>query len=168
MSASLVRGATAGAVGTLALGGFALLRNAALGHAPPYAARRIASRLLGRVLHRTLRPPTALAGSLGLRFTYGPLLGLTWVHLRAALPTALLPRGVLLGAGVWALEQLTFPLLRATSPARTWSPAEHAFLLAQTLLFGVTTERCLAALEGRAADRAMKAPAQPASRMGAL
>jgi hypothetical protein len=146
MSASLVRGATAGALGTLALGGFALLRNSALGHTPPYAARRIASRLLGRVLHRPLRPPAALAASLGLRFIYGPLLGLAWSRLREALPTALLPRGLLLGAGVWALERLSFPLLRATAPAHTWTPAEHALLLGQTLLFGLTTERCLAAL----------------------
>ena len=147
MSASLVRGATAGAVGTLALAGFALLRNAALGHAPPYAARRITSRLLRRVLHRSVRPRVALAGSLGLRMTYGPMLGLAWVRLRPALPASLLTRGVLLGVGVWALEQLTFPLLRATPPPRTWTRAEHALLLAQTLLFGLATERCLAALE---------------------
>jgi hypothetical protein len=158
MSASLVRGATAGAVGTLALGGFALLRNAALGHAPPYAARRIASRLMGRTLHRTLRPSIALAGGLGL----------AWARLREALPTARLPRGLLLGAGVWALEHLTFPMLRATAPARTWTLAEHSFLLAQALLFGLVTERCLAALEGLAAERAVRAVAQPASRTGAL
>jgi hypothetical protein len=147
MSASLVRGATAGAVGTLALGGFALLRNAALGHMPPYAARRITSRLLGQVLHRSVDPRVALAGSLSLRMTYGPLLGLAWVRLRAALPAPPLARGVLLGMGVWALEHLTFPMLRATPPPSTWTRAEHAFLLAQTLLFGLATERCLAALE---------------------
>jgi hypothetical protein len=147
MSASLVQGAASGAVGTLALGGFALLRNAVLGHAPPYAARLITSRFLGRVLHRPVRPRLALAGSLGLRMTYGPLLGLSWVRLRAALPTSRLTRGVLLGVGVWALELLTFPMLRATPPPHTWTRAEHAFLLAQTLLFGLVTERCLAALE---------------------
>jgi hypothetical protein len=148
MSSSCSRGAIAGAVGTLALGGFALARNAALGHAPPYAARRIASRLLGRVLHRRVRPPAALAASLGLRFTYGPLLGLAWARLRTALPAAPLARGLVLGVGVWTLEQLTFPRVRATPPAQAWTHAEHAFLLAQTLLFGLATERCLAALEG--------------------
>jgi hypothetical protein len=147
MNLSLARGATAGAVGTLALGGFALLRNATLGHAPPYAARRIASRLLGRVLHRPMRPPAALAWSLGLRFTYGPLLGLAWSRIRTALPAAPFARGLLLGAGVFALEHLTFPLLHATAPARTWTRAEHALLLAQTSLFGLATERCLVALE---------------------
>ena len=147
MSAALVRGATAGAVGSLALGGFALLRNAVLGHAPPFAARLITSRLLSRVLHRPVRPRVALAGSLGLRITYGSLLGLAWVRLRSALPASRLTRGGLLGVSVWALEHLTFPMLRATPSPRTWTRAEHAFLLAQTLLFGIATERCLAALE---------------------
>ncbi len=160
MSTSLVRGATAGAVGTLALGGFALLRNAALGHAPPYAARRIASRLLGRALHRPVRARVALVGSLGLRFTYGPLLGLVWARLRAALPASSLTRGLALGAGVWALEHLTFPMLRATSPVHTWTRAEHALLLAQTLLFGLSTERCLTALEERAAARLLTSPGE--------
>jgi hypothetical protein len=155
-------------VGTLALGGFALLRNAALGHTPPYAARRIASRLLSRVLHRPMRPLAALAWSVGMRFTYGPLLGLAWARIRTVLPSAPLPRGLLLGAGVCVLEHLSFPLLHATAPARTWTRAEHAFLLAQTLLFGLATERCLSALEGGAGDQAVKAVDMPASCVGAL
>jgi hypothetical protein len=158
MSVALVRGAAAGALGTLALGGFALLRNALLGHAPPYAARLITSRLLGRVLHRSVRPCTALAGSLGLRMTYGSLLGLAWVRVRAALPASHITRGVLLGVGVWALEHLTFPTLRATPPPHTWTRAEHAFLLAQTLLFGLVTERCLAAQVTAQPGRALGLP----------
>jgi hypothetical protein len=151
MSSSLVRGATAGAVGTLALGGFALLRNAVLGHTPPYAARRIAARLVGRALHRPVGPRAALAWSLGLRCTYGPLLGLAWSRVRAALPSSPVARGLLLGAGVWALEHLTFPLLRATPPPRTWTRAEKALLLTQTLLFGLVTERWWAVMESRLA-----------------
>jgi hypothetical protein len=131
-------------VGTLALGGLALLRNAALGHAPPYSARRLAARLVGRVSHRPVSPRRALAWSLGMRFTYGPVLGLVWTRLREALPASPLARSLALGAGVWALELLSFPTLRVTSPPRTWTRAEHAFLLAQTCLFGLVTEQGLA------------------------
>jgi hypothetical protein len=148
MSAPLLRGAAAGAVGTLALGGFALVRNATLGHAPPYSARRLAARLVGRVSHRRVSPRGALAWSLGIRFTYGPALGLAWAWLRQALPSSPLPKGPLLGAGVWALELLSFPALRATTAPRTWTRAEHAFLLAQACLFGLITERCLQRFSG--------------------
>lgn len=143
MSAALLRGAAAGTVGTLALGGFALLRNAALGHAPPYSAHRLAARLVGRVSHRSVSPRAALAWSLGLRFTYGPVLGLVWARIREGLPSSLLLRGLLLGAGVSAFERLSFPTLRVTSAPRTWTRAEHAFLLAQTCLFGLVTEGTL-------------------------
>jgi hypothetical protein len=143
MSAALLRGATAGAVGTLALGGFALLRNTALGHAPPYSAHRLAARLVGRVSHRSVSPRAALAWSLGLRFTYGPMLGLIWARIREGLPPSLLLRGLLLGAGVSAFERLSFPILRVTPAPRTWTRAEHAFLLAQTCLFGLVTEGTL-------------------------
>ena len=144
---ALVRGASAGVVGTFALGGFALLRNAVLGHLPPYAARRIAARLVGRVLHRHVRPGEALVWSLGLRAAYGKGLGLAWACVRERLPRSPLMRGVLLGAGVSTLEHLTFPLVHATTPPRTWSRAEHVFLVAQTLLFGLVTELSLSALE---------------------
>ncbi len=147
LSPSIVRSASAGAVGSLALGGFALLRNAVLGHVPPYAARRITARLMGRVLHRRVRPRTALAWSLVLRAGYGKGLGLAWGQLRTALPRSTLARGLLLGAGVSTLEHLTFPLVHATRPPRTWTRAEHVFLVAQTLLFGLVTEASLSAME---------------------
>jgi hypothetical protein len=140
MSVSLLRGIAAGAVGTLALGGFALLRNAALGHAPPYSSRRLAARLVGRVSHRRVSPRAALAWSLAMRFMYGPSIGLAWTRIREVLPSSPLLRGVLLGAGVWAFELLSFPTLRVTASPRTWTRAEHAFLLAQTCLFGLVTE----------------------------
>ena len=149
MNSSLLRGAAAGAVGTLALGGFALLRNAVLGHSPPYSARRISARLVGLVLHRRVGSREALFWSLGQRWLYGSMLGLAWARARPAVPASMLARGLVLGAGVWAFEQLTFPLLRATRPPRTWSRAEHGFLVAQTLLFGLVTEASLAALERR-------------------
>jgi hypothetical protein len=147
LRSSLVRGVSAGAVGTVALGGFALLRNALLGHPPPYAARRIAARLVGRVLHRRVRPAAALFWSLGLRAAYGPILGMKWAWLRPHLPGSPLARGVLLGVGVSTLEHLTFPLVHATTPPRTWTGAEHVFLVAQTLLFGLVTELSLSGLE---------------------
>lgn len=147
LSPSIVRAASAGAVGSLALGGFALLRNAALGHVPPYSARRITARLLGRVLHRRVRPREALVASLLLRVGYGKVLGLAWAQVRSALPRSTLMRGLLLGAGVSTLEHLTFPLVHATLPPRTWTRAEHAFLVAQTLLFGLVTEASLSAME---------------------
>lgn len=140
MNAPLLRGAAAGAVGTLALGGLALLRNATLGHAPPYSAHRLAARLVGRWSHRSVSQRAALAWSLGMRFTYGPALGLVWARIREALPPSRLLRGLLLGAGVWTFEILSFPALRVTAPPRTWTRAEHAFLLAQTCLFGLVTE----------------------------
>jgi len=146
MNALLLRGAAAGAVGTLALGGLALLRNAALGHPPPYSARWLAARLVGRVTHRLVPRRQALVWSLGLRFTYGPVLGLVWTRLREALPPSPLTRGAVLGVGVWALELLSFPTLRVTASPRTWTRAEHAFLLAQTCLFGLVTERRLSAV----------------------
>ncbi|MFL5347485.1 MAG: hypothetical protein ACJ8AT_22090 [Hyalangium sp.] len=147
LSPSLVRGASAGVVGTLALGGFALVRNAALGHVPPYAARRIAARLVGRVLHRRVRPREALVWSLLLRASYGKGLGIAWSQLRTALPRSTLMRGLILGAGVSTLEHLTFPRVHATLPPRTWTRAEHVFLVAQTLLFGLVTEASLSAME---------------------
>jgi hypothetical protein len=134
-------------VGTVALGGFAPLRNTALGRRPPYSARRIASRLVGRALHRRVSSREALVWSLGLRGLYGPMLGLAWARVRWGPPDSALARGLLLGAGVWSLEHLTFPLVRAPTPARTWTLAEQAFLLAQTLLFGLVTEASLSALE---------------------
>lgn len=140
MSEPWIRGAAAGAVGTLALGGFALLRNATLGHAPPYSAHKLAARVVGRVLNRSVSPRSALAWSVGMRFTYGPALGLAWSRVRARLPGSLVLRGLVLGAGVWALELLSFPTLRVTTAPRTWKRAEHAFLLAQTCLFGLVTE----------------------------
>lgn len=162
MSSSLLRGASAGTLGTLALGGFTLLRNAALGHAPPYSARRISARLVGRVLHRRVSPREALFWSLGQRWLYGSTLGLAWTRVRSALRLSTLSRGLVLGAGVWTFEQITFPLLRATRPPRTWSRAEHGFLVAQTFLFGLVTECSLAVLERRrhAPDR----PAVPEPR----
>jgi hypothetical protein len=143
MNAPLLRGAAAGTVGTLALGGFALLRNAALGHAPPYSAHRLAARIVGRVSHRSVSPRAALAWSLGLRFTYGPGLGLIWARVRERLPASLLLRGLLLGAGVLAFEHFSFSTLHVTSAPRTWTRAERAFLLAQTCLFGLVTEGAL-------------------------
>ncbi|WP_224240596.1 hypothetical protein [Hyalangium gracile] len=177
---TFTRGASAGAAGTLALGGLALLRNAVLGHSPPYAARRIAARLVGRLLVRPLSPREALFWSLGMRWLYGPMLGVAWARFRAVLPPSLLARGVLLGAGVWGLEQASFPIVDATPLARTWSRAEHGFLLAQTVLFGLVTEGCLQALAraplsarpaadepGRAAPTA-HTPSMPAPRAEAL
>jgi hypothetical protein len=142
MSPPLARGLAAGGVGTLALSGFALLRNAALGHPPPYATRRIASRLLRPLLRRPLRPPEALAWGLGLRCVYGPLLGLAWACLPLSQHRSP-ARGLLLGLGVWAFELLSLPLLRATSPASTWSRGEHLLLFAQTSLFGIVTQRAM-------------------------
>jgi hypothetical protein len=130
----------AGAAGTVALRAFVALRNRVLGRAPPYAVRHIAARLAHRALHRELTPLQARRWGSAMRAVYGPLLGLAWASVRENTPQGLVPRGLLLGAGVLALELTAFPLLRATAPLRTWSPAESAWLAAQVAVFGLVTE----------------------------
>lgn len=164
----LVRGAAAGALGTLALSAWEPLRDGWLGHAPPYSVRNIAT--LGARRAWGLRLPARRAQRLGLlaRWLYGPSLGVLYAALRASLPPRLRGGGLLLGVGVGVLEQLTFPLLRITRPPRTWSRAEHALLALQVLLYGVVTEAVLARLPDgarlrrRAAAAAAPAPARPA------
>ncbi|RKH35594.1 hypothetical protein [Corallococcus sicarius] len=137
------------------LGGFALrvlisVRNASLGGPPPYAARFIAQRLMGRVLHRELTPQEARRWAWGLRFTYSPMLAVAWSLAGPAEERwSLLPRGLLLGLGVLAFEHLAFPVFKATEARSTWTPQEHAWLVAQTSLYGVVTEAALRALTPR-------------------
>lgn len=140
------RALLAGAAGTVALRAFIALRNRALGRAPPYAVRHIATRLARRALHRELTPVQARRWGAAMRAIYGPLLGVTWASVRERAPEGLAPRGLLLGAGVLALELTSFPLLRATAPLRTWSAADSAWLAAQTAVFGLVTEATLRAL----------------------
>ncbi|AFE07868.1 hypothetical protein COCOR_07997 [Corallococcus coralloides DSM 2259] len=131
----------AGAVGTGALGVLVTVRNAWLGHPPPYAARNIARHVLSRLFRRKLSRHEASQWAFALRAGYGPLLGMGWglVRVRTAKWT-LLHSGVLLGLGVLAFERAAFPVFKATALANTWSRAEHVWLFAQTALFGVVTE----------------------------
>jgi hypothetical protein len=135
----------AGATGTLALRAFVTLRNRVLGRPPPYAARVIVARLALRVLHRELTPLQARRWGAAMRAVYGPLLGVAWAPVREGTPQGLVPRGLLLGAGVLALELTAFPLLRATAPLRTWNAPEFAWLAAQVAVFGLVTEATLRA-----------------------
>ncbi|HZI13694.1 MAG TPA: hypothetical protein VE153_25175 [Myxococcus sp.] len=136
----------AGAAGTVVLRAVVALRNRVLGRAPPYAARHIAARLAHRFLHRELTPLQARRWGAAMRAVYGPLLGVAWAPVRESTPPGLVSSGLLLGAGVLALELTAFPLLRATAPPRTWSPAESVWLAAQVAVFGLVTEATLRAL----------------------
>lgn len=145
MDATLKHGLIAGTAGTLAHQGLTPLRNAWLGHLPPYAVRTIVSRLGKHVLSRPLRASQARGWGLVMRFTYGPALALAWTRVRAWVPRSLpVPlRGLLLGAGVFAFEVLSLPLVGATRPPRTWTRGDFALLAAQTGLFGLVTEALL-------------------------
>lgn len=145
MAATLTQELLAGTAGTLAHQGLTPLRNAWLGHLPPYAVRTIVSRLGERVLGRPPRDSQARGWGLVMRFTYGPSLALAWTRVRAWLPRSLPTpvRGLLLGAGVFAFEVLSLPLVGATRPLRTWTRGDFALLAAQTGLFGLVTEAVL-------------------------
>ncbi|QSQ21584.1 hypothetical protein JY651_41485 [Pyxidicoccus parkwayensis] len=146
MRATSSQALLAGAAGTVALRAFIALRNRVLGHAPPYAARHIASRLARSVLHRELSDPQARRWSDAMRAVYGPLLGVAWAHVRKRASGHRVPPGLLLGAGVLGFEHVTFPILHATEPVHTWSAAEHAWLVAQTAVYGLVTEATLSVL----------------------
>ncbi|MFP2926463.1 hypothetical protein ACLESO_14830 [Pyxidicoccus sp. 3LG] len=146
MSALLSQSLLAGATGTVALRAFVSLRNRVLGRAPPYAARHIAARLARAMLHRELSPLQARRWGDVMRAVYGPLLGVAWGLLRESAPGIPVPRGLLLGVGVLALELMAFPVLRATESLHTWSAAEHGWLIAQTAVFGLVTEATLSSL----------------------
>ncbi|RKH31460.1 hypothetical protein D7Y13_34120 [Corallococcus praedator] len=140
----------AGALGGGVLRALVSVRNPALGHPPPYAARRIAHRLVSRFLRRDLSKQEARDWAWTMRAVYGPMLGLAWSVARPSVARwPLVPRGLLLGLGVLAFEHLAFPLLRATAPMNTWTGEEHAWLVAQTAVFGVATEASLRALATR-------------------
>ncbi len=131
----------AGAVGTGALGVLVAVRNASLGHPPPYSARNIARHVLSRLLGRKLSRREAADWAFALRAGYGPLLGMGWGLARRRLPRwPLVASGALLGGGVLGFERMAFPLFQATAAESTWTRAEHAWLFAQTALFGVVTE----------------------------
>ncbi|MCP3137212.1 hypothetical protein [Pyxidicoccus xibeiensis] len=136
----------AGAAGTVALRAFVALRNRVLGRPPPYAARHIAARLAGSLFHRQLSPLQARRWGDGMRAVYGPLLGVAWTFVREAASGSPAPPGLLLGVGVLGFELATFPVLRATESFRTWSAAEHGWLVAQTAVYGVVTEATLSFL----------------------
>jgi len=138
-----LQGLGAGALGTLALTGLEPLRDAWLGHAPPYAVKHIVAQGAKQWLGLRLAPPTAGRWGLVMRWVYGPTLGALHAWLRPLLPQARGLRGGLLGGGVWLFEWLTFPRLGVTPPPRAWSPAERHWLAVQTLVFGLVTEAVL-------------------------
>jgi len=135
----LPRGLGAGVLGTLALTASEPLRDSLLGHAPPYAVRHIARRAARTWFRVRLRPQEAQRRGLLMRWIYGPTLGVLHVWLRPVLPGPAPLRGLLLGGGVWLFERLSFPVLRVTSPPRTWSSAERRWLVLQCLLFGLVS-----------------------------
>lgn len=150
MASRFVNACIAGTLGGLALRGLISVRNASLGRPPPYAARFIAQRLMGRVLHRELTPEEARRWGRRFRFVYAPLLAVAWSLAGPAEERwSLVPRGLLLGLGVLAFEHLTFPVMHATEAQSTWTPQEHGWLVAQTALYGVVTEASIRALTPR-------------------
>lgn len=150
MNATLKHGLLAGTAGTLAHQGLTPLRNAWLGHLPPFAVRSIVSRLGERVLGQPLSDARTRDWGLAMRFTYGPSLALAWTRVRGWLPRSLPTpvRGLLLGVGVLAFEVLSLPVVGATRPLRTWTRGDFALLAAQTGLFGLVTEAVLSRYEG--------------------
>jgi hypothetical protein len=146
MRATLSQALMAGAAGTVALRAFVALRNRVLGRAPPYAARHIAARMTRAVLHRELSPVQARRWGDAMRAVYGPLLGVAWTFARERASGTPIPPGLVLGVGVLGFELMTFPLLSATESLRTWSAAEHGWLVAQTAVYGLVTEATLSAL----------------------
>jgi hypothetical protein len=131
----------AGAAGTLALAGAAVLRNRLLGRAPPYAAHALATRLAARLGWKLSPWQAQVAGGL-MRLGYGTALGLLFTRLggrRAVHHPAL--AGGLLGASVLLFEHLAFPRLGLTPPPSRWTPGERALLAAQTSLYGLVTAR---------------------------
>ncbi|MFL5359019.1 hypothetical protein [Archangium sp.] len=139
----LLRGLGSGVVGTLALSGWEPLRDALLGHSPPYSTREIARRGARRWLGVRLGAREAQRWGLAMRWLYGPMLGAVYAWLRPVLPPASRLRGLTLAGGLWLFERLSFPLLRVTRAPRTWSPEEHRLLALQGLLFGLVTEAVL-------------------------
>lgn len=136
-------GLLAGAVGTLALSALEPLRNAWLGHEPPYAVRPLLTRGVRRLGGPRLPARTAQRWGLALRWVYGPSLGLLYAAVRPGLPASARLGGFTLGAGVGLFERIAFPLLRVTPAPRTWSRGEKILLGLQVLLFGVVTEAVL-------------------------
>ncbi|NMO13998.1 hypothetical protein HPC49_00175 [Pyxidicoccus fallax] len=140
MGATFPQALIAGVTGTVALRALVALRNRVLGGPPPYAARHIAARLARSTLHVELSPAQARRWGDAMRAIYGPMLGVGWALARESAPAGPVPPGLLLGLGVLALELSSFPVLRATESPRGWSIEEHAWLVAQTAVFGLVTE----------------------------
>ena len=136
-------GLGAGALGTGALSALEPLRDALLGHPPPYAVRQLARQVARHWLGLRLGPRAAQRWGLVMRWVYGPALGGLYGLARPALPRWGALRGLVLGAGVWLLESLAFPRLGVTPPPRSWSPAERWLLVLQTSVFGLVTEAVL-------------------------
>jgi len=143
----LARGLGAGVLGTLALTGLEPLRDALLGHPPPYAVKHLASRAARRWLGVRLGPREAQRWGLALRWVYGPTLGVLYAWLRPSLSGNTWLRRLTLTHGVWSFERLAFPLLRVTSPPRTWSPPERLLLPLQVAVFSLVTEAVLSRRE---------------------
>ncbi|RKH59155.1 hypothetical protein [Corallococcus llansteffanensis] len=150
MSNRFINACVAGTLGGLALRVLISVRNASLGRPPPYAARFIAQRLMGRVLQRELTPEEGRRWAWGFRAAYSPMLAVAWSLVGPAEERwSLIPRGLLLGLGVLAFEHLAFPVFKATEATRGWTLQEHAWLVAQTALYGVVTEAAIRALTPR-------------------
>ncbi|WP_155893174.1 hypothetical protein [Cystobacter fuscus] len=149
----LVRGLAAGALGTLALSAWEPLRDGLLGHPPPYSVRDIATRAFRNTWGLRLAPRPAQHLGLLMRWLYGPALGVLYARLRPALPPAARRWGLVPGTGVGLFEQLAFALLRVTAPPRTWTPAEHALLALQVLLYGLVTEAVLSREDAQGSRR---------------
>ena len=139
----LLRGLGAGAVGTLALSAMEVLRDRILGHPAPYSVDNIARRGAWQWFGLRLSRRAAHRWGLGMRWMYGPALGALYAWARPGIAPVVRRGGLALGGAVGGLEQLTFPLLRVTSPPRTWSRAEHGLLALQVLVFGAVTEAML-------------------------
>lgn len=132
---ALASGLVGGAVGTLAVMGSELIEVAILGRRPLYAPSLIVQRLLSR---RGAEPSAHTAARLGagLRWAYGPTLGLVFDGLYPG-TRSVWRRGLVTGGSVLLFELIAMPLVGATPPVALWPRSDVLLLGLHTLAYGV-------------------------------
>jgi hypothetical protein len=149
-----LRGAFAGAVGSLAEGGWSWFEVRRLGGRPPvFDAQVMAARLLARLTGHIPSRKLAAASGRAMRVSYALALGAgwsasigrRWSDVRAAL---------LLAAWIWVGELLALPATGATPPLRTWPRAHIALDASNCLVFAVVVTVLLGKAPGETGQSA--------------
>jgi hypothetical protein len=155
---ALVRGAVAGAVGTLAMDAFLYARYRQGGgdqqplaweftgpstwedvSAPAHVGRRLYEGFLQRPLDAHFARLTNNVMHWGYGIAWGTALGVV----AGSVPKRRILFGPAFGASVWASSYVTLPLAGLYKPIWRYSPAELAPDLAAHLIFGTATEGLL-------------------------